>query len=129
MLFLFSATLTITFMNTNSATAFRTSPFLVFSSKKCPNTKLFNIFKILDHAHIVFCSISFIQMFQIITRKLLAFKTIFRLFCLENHAIFDFASDTSKRFLEVISSATGTVVFIPHICPADTTVHPAWGNE
>jgi len=128
-LFLFSATITITFMNTNSATAFRTSPFLFFSSKKCSNSKLFNIFKILDHAHFVFGSISFIQMFQIIARKLLTFKTIFCLVCLEKYAIFDCAFNTSNRFIEVSSSATRAFIFNPQICHADTTVHPAWSNE
>ena len=116
-------------MNTNSATALRTSPFPFFSSKKHSNTKLFNIFKILDHAHIVFGSISFIQMFQIFARKLLAFKTIFCRACLENYAIFDFAFDPGNRFIEVSSPATRTSIFILQICPADTTVHPAWSNE
>ena len=86
-------------------------------------------FKILDHAHIVFGSISFIQMFQIFARKLLAFKTIFCLACLENYAIFDFAFDPGNRFIEVSSPATRTSIFILQICPADTTVHPAWSNE
>ena len=99
--------------------------FLFFSYKKCSKTKLFNIFKILDHAHIVFSSISFIQMFQIITRKLLAFKTIFCLACLENYAIFYFAFDTSDGFIEVTPLQPGHLFlslryawqipqFIPH---------------
>lgn len=101
LLFLFTTTIAISFMHTNSASAFRTSPFYFFIFNKFSYARFFDIFKIFHHAHIIFSTISFIQMFQIIARKFLASKTIFCLACLENYAIFNFAFYTKMLGLYI----------------------------
>lgn|GEM_PF-4959614 len=63
LLFLFPATITISLMNTNSSATLRTSPSGFFIANKFSYTVFLNIFKIFNLAHIVFSSVSFIQMF------------------------------------------------------------------
>ena len=50
-------------MDTDCAATFGACPSYFLISKKFPDTKFFNVFKILDHTHMVFGAISFIEMF------------------------------------------------------------------
>ncbi len=59
LLFLFSATMAISLMNTNSSATFRTNPSNFFIANKFSYTVFLNIFKIFNLAHIVFSSVSF----------------------------------------------------------------------
>lgn len=62
LLFLFPATMTISLMNTNGSTTLRTSPSGFFIANKFSYTVFLNIFKIFYLAHVVFSSVSFIQL-------------------------------------------------------------------
>ena len=80
-------------VDTDDAPAFGASPSDFFVDHKLLNSKSLDIFKILDHAHVVLGSISFIHVFQIFAGKTVASKTKFDFTFLNYFAIFDFASD------------------------------------
>jgi len=80
------------FMNTNQFTAFGTNPFLFFIQNEMSDPEFIYYFKIVDHAHSVFCPISLIQLFQPGTGKFIAtIGTIFDFSFGEFFAVFDSA--------------------------------------
>lgn len=125
----FSTAVAISPMNTNGASAFRASPSDFFICSKLPNSKHANVFQILDHAHAVFGSVPFIQMFQTSTREPLTLKAKSRFGTLQAFTIFDFAVDAGGGFTSVTPAAARTFIFISQICHADGTVHSAGGNQ
>jgi hypothetical protein len=125
LLFLFTATSAISFMDTNGASAFRTSPSCFFMGNKFSYTQFLYILKILDHAYMVFSSIPFIQMAQNVARKFLTFKTNPCFSFLKNFAVFDFTSSTSNGFMGICSPATETFILFSQISHANTTIHSA----
>jgi hypothetical protein len=98
-------------VNTDRAAAFRASPPDSFVGKKFSNPEILNMFEILDHAHAVFGSISFIQMLHRPTGKAFTFKTKFDFAFLNHSAIFDFASGNTNRLTLVEVSASRAFVF------------------
>jgi hypothetical protein len=93
-------------MHTNRASTFGTSPSYFFIRDKFVYVELFKILKIFDHTHVVFCPVSFIQMFQIIARKIITIKTELCFIFLKNKAIFDFTPDASNWFISINFSTT-----------------------
>ena len=128
LLFLFSTTITISPMNTNSTSTFRTRSSHFFISNKFSYAVFFNISKIYDHAHIVFSSVSFIQMFQIIAGKIVTSKTKLCFSFLENFTVYDFTSNNGNGFIGICSPATGAFIFFSQISHASATVH-ATGSD
>ena len=121
--------MTITLVNTNRPPALNARPPLFLVSDKSSNARFFDILEIFNHAHAVFGSISFIQMFQVATGELITFKTIFRFSVFESDTVFDFALGPCNRFMRVITSATGTLIFFSQIGHANGTIHAARCNE
>ena len=115
-------------MYADSAAAFGTSPSRLFTSSKSSYSPFSYVLKILNHAHTVSGSISFIQVFQIATGKLVTFKTIFRFTIFKGCAVFNSASNNGNSFIDIRRSATGAFIFLPEICHAYTAVHTAWGD-
>ena len=72
---LFPTIIAISDMNTNSFSTSGTSPSCFFIFNKFSYSEFPNIFKIFNRAHIVFCPISFIHLFNSFTRKFITFKT------------------------------------------------------
>lgn len=58
------------FMNTNHFTTFGTIPFQFFTPSEISDPNFIYLFKIVDHAHPILCSISLIQLFQHSTGKI-----------------------------------------------------------
>jgi hypothetical protein len=116
-------------MNTNRASTLGTSPFYVFILQKFSNTEIPNISKVFDHAHIVFGSISFIQMFQVLAREIITSKTILCFTFLKNSAIFDFTSSNGNGFIGICCPATGAFIFLSQISHANATVHATGSNK
>jgi hypothetical protein len=75
--FLFSAAGAISFVNANNASTFWAGPSGFFIFNKFFNAIFLNILKIFDHTHTVFSSVSFIQMFQRVARKVDTIKAKF----------------------------------------------------
>ncbi len=63
-------------MDANDPAAARTFPAFLFAAEELSDTFLFDIFKVLEHAHPVFCPVSFVQMFQSLAGEYFTFKTI-----------------------------------------------------
>jgi hypothetical protein len=112
-------------MNTYCAFTFGASPFYILVLYKFPDTVIPDIFKVFDHAHIVFGPVSRIKMFQITAGEISAFKTKFCAVFLKCFAGLNFTSNTCDRFIYVRSSAAWTFVFHPQMTPANTTVYTA----
>jgi hypothetical protein len=104
-------------MNTDRAFASGTGPSYIFILYKFPNTIIPDIFKIFNHAHIIFGSISFIQMFQIYAGEISAFKTELRPTFSKYFAVLDFTSDTGDRFIGVRSFTAGAIIYFSQIKP------------
>lgn len=84
-------------MNTDDTPTMRTSPPFFLRFQEGGHTLIFYIFKILDLTHIIPCSISFIQLFQHITRELIAFKTEPNLFLFYMFTISNLTSSDANR--------------------------------
>ena len=98
-------------MNTNSAAALGTTPFHFFILNEFPYAQFFDVLKVLNHAHIVFGSIPFVQMTQMVAGDFITFKTKPCISLLKNFAIFDFTSYTGSSFIGICPHATGTFIF------------------
>jgi hypothetical protein len=116
-------------MNTNSFPAFGTGPPYFFIPHEFPQAKFLDVFKILDHAHIVFGPVSFIQMFQIIAGKVFTLETKPGFPVLKNLTVLDFTSNAGNGFVGINASAAGACIFFSQICHANTTVHSAWRDK
>jgi hypothetical protein len=116
-------------VNTDRAAAVRAGPSDFFVCHKLPNPKPANIFQILDHAHRVFGSISFIQVPYTLTGELLALKTKSRFGVLKEFAAFDLAPGTRYGVINISFSAAGAFVSCSQMSYTNPTVHSAWGDE
>ena len=84
---------------------------------------ILDIFKIIDHAHIVFGPVSIVQMFQIVAGIISAFKTKLDSIFLKNSTVLDFTSNTGDGFLGVRFSAAVTFIPCSHISHTNAAVH------
>ena len=116
-------------MDTNSACTMGTSPSCIFILHKYSYTEVLNSFKIFDYTHIVFGSVSFVQMFQIVAGEISAFKTKLCSAVSKYSAILDFTPNTGDRFIGIRSSATGTFIFLSQISHTNAAVHSAGGYK
>ncbi len=116
-------------MDTNSASASGTCPPYLFIFHKFQNTELPYIFKVLDHTHVVFCTVSFVQVFQSVTGKIPAFKTKTSIFFMKNSTVLDPAITASDRFFVIRSPAARTSVSFPQTCNTGTAIHSTWSYQ
>ena len=100
-------------MDTNNAAAKQALPSQSLSPDKFSDTGFFNLFKIIDHAHLVVQPVSLVQAVQVFARILFTLETILRLFFLKHFARFDFASDAGNGFAAIVSPASGAIVVLP----------------
>ena len=108
----------------------RASPFLLFFLKEFIDTFVPDIFQVLDHAQVVFCSVTLIESFKPMTGEILAFIT---------EPYKSFADQVAMLFHEntVLATwqATGAVsllepflvkvIFQSQIADTHAAVHPA----
>jgi hypothetical protein len=88
-----------------------------------------DLVQVLDHAHVVFGSVSFIQMSQILAGKTVTSKTELCFTFLNNFTVFDFTSNNGNGFVGICCPATGAFISFPQISHANPAVHSAWRNE
>jgi hypothetical protein len=112
----------------NCAVARGTFPFIHFVSDESIYPEVLNMFKIVNHAHSVFCAISFIQMVQVITGEVSAFETEFYFIILKGYACLNFAVYPRNRFAGIIAPATGTFGFLPQIGKTNSAVQSTGGD-
>jgi hypothetical protein len=124
-----SATITVSSVNTNGAATFGTRPPQLFLSRKCPYAVCLYALKVLDHAHVVFGAVSFVQMLQVHTGKTVTINAVLYAGSLKRSAILDFASDNSDGFVSICTPAPGTSVLFSQIRHANATVHAAGGDK
>jgi hypothetical protein len=116
-------------MNTNSAATSGTRPSQLFISNKSSYAIVIDVSEIFDHAHLVFRSVSFIQMLQILARKTVTSRTKPCSTFLDNFAVFDFTSTNGDGFVGICCPATGAVILLSQIGPANATVHSTGSDE
>jgi len=95
-------------MHIDNATACRAGPSLLFGFDELLYARIFDIFKIFDHTHGVFCPIPFIDMFYSLAGELCTGKTKILIVVPEFFAVFYFACYAGFRFCLTLFSATGT---------------------
>lgn len=116
-------------MDTNNASAFGAGPPDFFAGNKLPNSKSLDIFEILDHAHVVPGSISFIHVLHTLAGETVAFKAKLCLPLLNDFTIFDLASEDADGFAGVFHPATGACIFCSQISHANAAVHSTGSDE
>jgi len=116
-------------VHTHYVTTFRTFPSHLLVFNETPYAESLDGVQILDHAHPILRSIPLVQVIQSVARKTVATKT--ELDCAPNNllAVLNLTSTTGLRFICVAPSATGTGIPLPSIRPAESTVHPAGGDQ
>lgn len=116
-------------MYTDGLTATWAGPTVVFVHGEGPQTFLFYKFEVFEHAHLIFCPVAFIELFQSAAGVRRAFIAKSRgcecpFFAVDNYAVaatFGFGSRWPV--------ATRAMVFLPLIGHAQGTVHTAWGYQ
>jgi len=85
--------------------------------------------EIFNHAHAIISPVSFVQVIQIVARKIFALETIFSLFIPEVLARLNLTFDPCNRFARIRSPASRARIVFPQVSNTDPAIHPAWGNE
>lgn len=116
-------------MNTNGTATLGTRPSQLFLLRECTYAVRPYVFKVLEHAHVVFGAVPFVQMFQGLTGKTVTFKAVLCAFSSKRSAILDLAPDNSDGFVSVSSPAPGTSVLFSQVRHANATVHAAGGDK
>lgn len=88
-----------------------------------------DIVQVLDHAHIVFSSVSFIQMFQIVAGRIVTSKTKLYFTLLNNFTVFDFTSNNGNGFIGICCPATRAFISFSQIGHANAAVHSTRRDE
>jgi hypothetical protein len=109
----FFATIAISIVNADRASAFRAGPSNLFIRNEFPNSTLFDVFKILNHAHTILGPVSLVQMLQASTRIAFTLKAIFCFGTPEEYTCFDFAPTTSDEVVNACRSTAITIILLP----------------
>ena len=62
-------------MDADRSSTFGAGPFNFFVPEELPDTMILNVLKVINHAHAVFCPVSFIQLVKWGAGVLVTFKT------------------------------------------------------
>jgi len=116
-------------MYTDRAPAGRTLVLLGLPAQELVDAVVSDKLEVIDHAHIVFSSVSSIQMFQILAGKTITSKTILCSTFLNDFAVFDFTSNNGNGFIGICCPATGASVSSCQIGHANPAVHSAWCDQ
>jgi hypothetical protein len=116
-------------VNTDHAAAVGARPSDFFVGNKFSNSQPLDVFKILDHTHVVSGSISFIHVLHTFAGKTVAFKTKLCIPLLKDFAVFDFAPEGADGFIGIFHPATWAGVLVSQISHASAAVHPAGSDE
>jgi len=104
-------------------------PSNIFLFDELSYTGITDIFEVLQHAHAVFGSVSFIQLLQSGAGVDSAGKAIFHFPLLEFIAVSDYTSDAAIRYILIAAPATRTNPFLPQMCVANTAIHAAGSDH
>jgi hypothetical protein len=115
-------------VNADDAAAFRTLVLLRLLYDERVDSVVLYERKILQHAHVVFCAIALIELFQS-SAGLFAFKAKFYFTFLNVFAVFDFTSNNANCFIGICRPAAVTFIFLSQISHANPAVHPAWCDQ
>jgi len=107
----------------------RTPVFLGLPAQELVDAVVSDEFEVLNHAHIVFSSVSSIQMFQTTTGRIVTSKTELHLTFLNDFAVLDFASNNANCLIGICCPATGAFVPFSQIGHANPAVHSAWCDQ
>ena len=116
-------------MNTDYIAALRTGPPFRFVSNEMSYPQLLDVLQIVDHAHSILGSITFIQMAQSGAREAVTTEAVFAFGSHYLLTVLNPAHSGGLRFEMIVASASGTWLLVPNKCPADTAVHSARSNE
>ena len=116
-------------VNADDAATFRTFVFSFLLRDEGVDSVVSDELKIVEHAHVVFCAIPLVQLFQSSTGILSAFKTELRFALFYQLAVFNPASNAIKRLICIVTMAAGAFSLLSEVAFANPAVHPAWGDQ
>jgi hypothetical protein len=111
-------------VNADDAAALWTFVFLGLLAQELVDPVVLYKLQVLDHAHVVFCAIAFVQLFQSGT-VLYAFKTELGFALIYRLAVFDTASNARRQLICIVATAAGAFIFFSQISHANPAVHAA----
>jgi len=103
----------VTSVHANNAAAFRAGPSCFFTPDKLADAILFDVSKIFNHAHSVFCSVSLIQRLHSRAGIFFALEAELPVVFVQFITVLDYAAYTTWRFVFIAFPATGAFVFFP----------------
>jgi hypothetical protein len=112
-------------MDADSAAAGGAGPSALFGADKSPDTGFLNISQVFDHAHVVFSTVSLIQMLHCRARERTALKAELESALLHGGTVQYFAPHAGNGFSGILSPAPGAPVPLPQVGHAEPAVHPA----
>jgi hypothetical protein len=116
-------------VNTDHAAAVGARPSDFFVGNKFSNSQPLDVFKVLDHTHVVSGPISFIHVLHLLAWKTVTFKTELYIPLLKDFAVFDFAPEGADGFIGIFHPATWAGVLVSQISHASAAVHSTGGDE
>ncbi len=116
-------------MDTDRGTATRARPLGQFAFGKSLYPGNANGLKVLDHAHPVFCPVTFIKMCQQFARKAGTVAAVTRLASGPTRAVLNPASDPGFGLAAVVAPATGAGIPGPHVCKTQPAIHPTGRDQ
>ena len=112
-------------VDAEGSSAFWAAPFYLLAFNELPYADFLDILQILEHAHPILCPVPFVQLLEPGAGEDRAGKTEPFL----PGAMLDAAMRAVMRLAAALHVTTGTFVLLPKIGQADTTVHPAGGDQ
>ena len=117
------------FVDTNRTGTVGTGPSQFFIPYEFSNTKIPDLSKVFNHAHVVLGSVSLVQMFEIVAGEISTFVTKSSSVFTKDFARLNLASNTGNRLVGICSPAADTVVLLSQIGHANAAVHSARGYK
>jgi hypothetical protein len=85
-------------------------------------------FQVLEHAHVIFRAIAFVQLFQS-SAAFFAIEAKRRFARCYRLTVFNPASKARRHLVRIVPAAAGTLVLLSQICHANPTVHAAGRDQ
>ena len=116
-------------MTADDTAADRALPLFRFFFQECIHALLFNHREVFHHAHVVFRSVAFIELFYPETRKVFTFKTETRLTIFPFFTLDHLARTAGFRLILITAPATMARFFVSQVTAANGTIHTAGRNQ
>jgi len=127
--YILTTTITNPVMAANDTTAFRALPFLFFPLQKRLDAFTSDNLQVLQHTHVVFGRIAFVQLFESLAGKISTLITKSRGVGFYRLAISNRAFPAIRAHIRVFAGTTKAFILFPEVRHANSAVHAAGRNQ